>query len=288
VPPELRSPTVRRRELGALLRRLRLERDLTVEQAAERLLFSASKLSRIETGSRAATLRDVRDMCNLYEVNDPAERERMSRLATEGKQRGWWQSYDLDYFATYVDLEQTATSLSYYHTTVVPGLLQTVDYAMSMFAGSSLPMEYTPERRDQLIDVRLRRQQVLTRDSPPLLIAVLDEAVLHREVGGPKVMADQLSRLVEASAMPNVVLRVIPFGAGAHPAMDNLFTIIDFVGSMPSVVYVEGLMGWLYLEREPEVARYKQVFEHLNSIALTPRETIELISGVGARYNGAS
>jgi transcriptional regulator with XRE-family HTH domain len=287
VPPELRSPTVRRRELGSLLRRLRLERDLTVEQAAERLLFSASKLSRIETGSRAATLRDVRDMCDLYEVNDPAERERMSRLATEGKQRGWWQSYDLDYFATYVDLEQTATSLSYYHTTVVPGLLQTVDYAMSMFAGSSLPMEYTPERRDQLIDVRLRRQQVLTRDLPPLLIAVLDEAVLHREVGGPKVMADQLSRMVEASAMPNVILRVIPFSAGAHPAMDNLFTIIDFVGSMPSVVYVEGLMGGLYLEREPEVARYKEVFEHLNSIALTPRETIELMSEVGARYNSA-
>jgi transcriptional regulator with XRE-family HTH domain len=111
-----------------------VERDLTVEQAAELLMFSASKLSRIETGSRAATLRDVRDMCDLYEVSDPAERDRMSRLATEGKQRGWWQSYDLDYFATYVDLEQTATSLSYYHTTVVPGLLQTVDYAMSMFA----------------------------------------------------------------------------------------------------------------------------------------------------------
>jgi transcriptional regulator with XRE-family HTH domain len=288
VPPELRSPTVRRRELGALLRRLRAERGLTVEQAAEHLLFSASKLSRIETGSRAATLRDVRDMCDLYEVSDPAERERMSRLATEGKQRGWWQSYDLDYFATYVDLEQTATSLSYYHTTVVPGLLQTVDYAMSMFAGSSLPMEYTPERRDQLIDVRLRRQQVLVRDAPPLLTVVLDEAVLHREVGGPKVMAAQLRRLAEASAMPNVTLRVIAFGAGAHPAMDNLFTIIEFGDSMPSVVYVEGLMGWLYLEREHEVARYKRVFEHLNSIALTPRETIELMAEVGARYNSAS
>jgi hypothetical protein len=261
---------------------------MTVEQVAAELLCSPSKVSRMETGSRAATLRDVRDLCDLYEVTDPAERERMSRLASEGKQQGWWQSYDLDYFATYVDLEQAANSLSYYHTTVVPGLLQTVDYAMAMFAGSSLPREYTPERRDQLIAVRLRRQQVLTRDPPPRLNAVLDEAVLRREVGGPKVMAGQLHRLIEASALPNVTLRVIPFGAGAHPAMDNLFTLIEFADSTPSVVYVEGLMGWLYLEREHEVARYEQVFEHLYSIALPPRETIDLMSEVAASYNSAS
>ena len=286
MPPELRSPTVRRRELGALLRRLRVERDLTVEQAAEHLLFSASKLSRIETGARAATLRDVRDMCDLYEVSDPAERERMSRLATEGKQRGWWQSYDLDYFATYVDLEQAATSLSYFNSSIIPGLLQTVDYAKAMHAGS-LPSEFSLQRRDQLIDVRLRRQQVLTRDSPLKLDAVFDEAVLRRVVGAPDVMQAQLRHLVDVAAMPNVTLRAIPFSAGAHPAVENIFVILKFGESAPTVVYVEGLMGWLYLEREQEVARYEQVFEHLHSIALSPRETIDLISEIGLQYNSA-
>src|SRR6266852_4374594 len=125
--PEVRSPTVRRRELGALLRKLRLENGLTVEQAAERLLFSMSKLSRIETGHGVATLRDVRDLCDLYGVTDEAERDRMMNLAREGKQQAWWQSYDLD-FGTYVGLEADATAIQRYQSIVIPGLLQTADY----------------------------------------------------------------------------------------------------------------------------------------------------------------
>jgi transcriptional regulator with XRE-family HTH domain len=284
---------------------MRLDHGLTVEQVADQMLCSPSKVSRMETGQRGATPRDVRDLCRIYGLADAAEVQRLMGLAREGKQQAWWQPFELDYFATYVDLEQVATKLSYYHTTVVPGLLQTMDYAKAMFAGA-LPaqspsppgqspgperrdqvIEHPPERRDQLIDVRLRRQQVLTRDSPPSLSVVLDEAVLHRVVGGPKVMCLQLQRLVEASHMPNVTLRVIPFGVGAHAAMDNIFTVLDFNGAVPSVVYVEGLMGWLYLEREAEVARYKRVLEHLTEIALSPRETIDLIAELGARYNSA-
>ncbi len=305
--PDVRSPTLRRRELGVRLRSMRFDHGFTVEQVAEQLLCSPSKVSRMETGQRAATLRDVRDLCRIYGVTDQAEITRLMDLAREGKQQAWWQPYDLDYFATYVDLEQAATGLSYYHTTVMPGLLQTVDYARAMFAWS-LPtghpagyfaehpqqrrdhlIEYTPERRDQLIDVRLRRQrQLLTRDPAPDLVAVLDEAVLHRVVGGPAIMGAQLRHLVEASLMPNLALQVIPFAAGAHPAMDNIFTILEFDDTAPSVVYVEGLMGWLYLEREQEVARYRQVLEHLRSIALPPQETIELITEMGARYDSAS
>jgi transcriptional regulator with XRE-family HTH domain len=286
---------------------MRLEHGLTVEQVAEQLLCSPSKVSRMETGQRAATLRDVRDLCGIYGVTDQAEITRLMDLAREGKQQAWWQPYDLDYFATYVDLEQAATGLSYYHTTVVPGLLQTVDYARAMFAWS-LPtgqlgahlaehpqdrrdnlIEYTPERRDQLIDVRVRRQrQLLTRDPAPDLVAVLDEAVLHRVVGGPAIMGAQLRHLVEASARSNLALQVIPFGLGAHPAMDNIFTILEFEGAAPSIVYVEGLMGWLYLEREQEVARYGQVLEHLRSVALSPQETTELIKEISVRYDGAS
>jgi transcriptional regulator with XRE-family HTH domain len=285
--PEVRSPTLRRRELGARLRALRLEQALTVEQVAERLLCSPSKVSRMETGQRGATLRDIRDLCRIYGVVDHAQVTRLMDLAREGKQQGWWQPYELDYFATYVDFEQAASTLSWYQSSTVPGLLQTVDYAKAMYKGS-LPSEFTPERADELIEVRLRRQQILTSEGPLRLSAVCDEAVLRRVVGGPAVMAAQLQRLSEAANMPNVTLQVIPYSVGAHPAMDNNFDILEFEDVASPVVYVEGLMGWLYIEREHEVARYQQVFEHLRGIALDPQETIELIAEIGAQYNSTS
>lgn len=289
--PEVRSPTLRRRELGTRLRTMRLAHGLTVEQVAEELLCSPSKVSRMETGQRAATGRDVRDLCRIYGVLDDAEVALLMDMAREGKQQAWWQPYELEYFATYVGLEQAATSLSYYMSAVVPGLLQTADYARAIIAGG-LPSEFNPsefnvERRDDLIDVKLRRQQVLTRDPPLRISVVLDEAVLHRVVGGPAVMAAQLRHLVEMSAMPNVAVQVIPFAAGAHPAMDDLFTILDFQDVAPPLVYIEGLMGWLYIEREHEVARYRRIFEHLRSIALSPQETTELIAVLGGKYNTA-
>jgi transcriptional regulator with XRE-family HTH domain len=283
--PEVRSPTVRRRELGALLRALRQELGLTVEQVAAELLCSPSKVSRMETGHRGATARDIRDLCDLYGVTDKALRDRMTTLAAEGKQPGWWQSYELD-FATYVGLEQAAVTLCYYQSTIVPGLLQTMDYARAMHKGS-LPAEFTPERADELIEVRLRRQQVLTRDPPLQLYAVCDEAVLRRVVGGPAVMAAQLRHLGEAARMRNVTLQVIPNDMGAHPAMDNMFNIVEFGDVAPSVVYVEGLMGGLFIERPQDVTRYQQVFKYLRDIALDPQETIELLAEIGAQYNSA-
>ena len=279
--PEVRSPTVRRRELGALLRKLRLEKGLTVEQAAAQLLFSMSKLSRIETGHGVATARDIRDLCALYGVTEEAERERLTSLAREGKQSGWWQSYDLD-FSTYVGLEAAATELRYYQSTIVPGLLQTADYARAMIE-VSVP-RLTPERMDELIEVKLTRQHVLSRAEPLRLWAVLDEAALHRVVGGPAVMAAQLGRLAQATGHPNVTVQVIPYGAGAHPAMDSTFNILEFGSSVPSVVYVEGLVGWIYLDRSTEIARYQQVFEFLCSLALSPRESLELITEVGKEH----
>jgi transcriptional regulator with XRE-family HTH domain len=276
--PEVRSPTVRRRELGALLRKLRTENGLTVEQAAERLMVSASKLSRMETGHGIATPRDIRDLCDLYGVTGKAERDRMMELAREGKQPGWWQSYDLDYFATYVGLEAEAVGIKYYQSAIVPGLLQTPSYARAMHQVGIPP--FTPERIDELIEVRLMRQRLLERDPPIRLDVVLDEAVLHRLVGGPAVMSAQLDQLKVLSKRPNVTMRVIPYGVGAHPAMDSTFNILEFTGPVASVVYVEGLVGWIYVERPPEVQRYRQVFEHLCKIALSPKESIKLMTGV--------
>lgn len=280
---DVRSPTLRRRELGARLRELRLARGLTVEQVSEQLLCSPSKVSRMETGHRGATLRDVRDLCQIYGLTDTAQVEYLMGLVREAKQQAWWQSYDLDY-ATYVGLEQAATTLCYYQSTIVPGLLQTVGYARAMHEGS-MPAEFTPARVDALIEVRMRRQQVLTRDPPMQLRVVLDEAVLHRVVGGPEVMAGQLRHFNTIAKRPNVTLQVIPFSVGAHPAMENMFNIIEFGDVAPHVVYVEGLMGWLFLERENDVTRYVQVFKYLCELALDPKDTIELISEVGARYD---
>lgn len=279
------SPTVRRRELGAMLRALRNQRGMTVEQVAAGLLCSPSKVSRMETGQRGATARDIRDLCELYQVTDPAQREHLAKLAAEGKQQGWWQSYELDYFATYVGLEEDASATKNFQSTTVPGLLQTADYARAMHE-SGVP-EFTPERIDQFIQARLKRQESLTKDSPLRLWAILDEPVLHRLVGGFRVMRDQLQRMVGAAQLPNVTIQVIPFSAGAHPAMESSFDILEFGSATPSLVYVEGLIGFMYLERPQDLLRYEEVFERLSEVALSPQESIELIAETTARYDRA-
>lgn len=283
--PKVRSPTVRRRELGALLRALRNEKGLTVEQVAERLLCSPSKVSRMETGHGVATPRDIRDLCELYGVTDEADRERLKLLAREGKQAGWWQGYDLDYFATYVGLEAEAAGIKYFQSTIVPGLIQTPDYARAMHE-AGIP-KFSPERIDQLIEVRLTRQRLLERDQSLRLDAMLDEAVLHRVVGGPAVMRAQLEQLIEVSKRPNVTIQVIPYAAGAHPAMDSTFNILEFTGGVASVVYVEGLVGWIYVERPQDIDRYQQVFEHLRTVALSPQDSIKLLARIVAEYNNS-
>jgi hypothetical protein len=240
----------------------------------------------METGQRGATARDMRDLCDLYEVSDPAERARMARLAAEGKQQGWWQSYELDsYFATYVGLEQEAIEIRNFQSTTVPGLLQTADYARAIHESGG--PTFTSEQIDKLIEVRLTRQQALTKNSPLKFWAVLDEPVLHRLVGGYHVMRDQLQRMVEAAQLPNVTIQIIPFSAGAHPAMESSFDILEFGAVAPSLVYVEGLIGYLYLERPQDLQRYQQTFERLRDIALSPQESIELIAGTATRYNRA-
>lgn len=280
--PEVRSPTVRRRELGALLRALRTQKGLTVEQVAASLLCSPSKVSRMETGHAGATLRDIRDLCALYGVTDEAERDRMRQLAVEGRKPGWWQSYELSQFADYVGLETDAVSVKNYQSILIPGLLQTAHYARAV--NEVVIPKPDPERLDELTEVRLRRQDRLTRDPPLCFRVVLDEAALHRVIGSPTVMEAQLRQLAEMSCLPNVTLQVIPYSAGAHPAMDSTFNILEFAGSVPSVVYVEGLVGWIYMKRPQEIARYNRVFERLCDAAWSPEESIELVKKTAALH----
>ncbi len=274
--PEVRSPTVRRRELGALLRALRTGKGLTVEQVAERLLCSPSKVSRMETGHGAATPRDIRDLCDLYGVIDEAERERLMALAREGKQTGWWQSYDLGY-ATYAGLEAEAVAISAFQSSVVHGLLQTAYYARAGHEGA-MP-RLSPDQIEMQIEAKLTRQGILTRDNnPPCFSVVLDEAALHRMVGGRQVMAAQLAKILDISALPNITVQVLPYDVGAHPAVESNFTIVELPNPTPGVVFVEGLIGSTYLERPEDLKRYHEIFNRLQSIALSPKDSSDLIA----------
>ena len=279
---EARSPVLRRRELGAKLRALRTEAGMTVEQVAENLLCSPSKVSRLETGHRSASARDIRDLCDLYRV-DPAQREHLTELARETKAQAWWQPYDLPY-ATYVGLEAEAICISDYEPGVFPGLLQTPDYARVIHE-QAMP-KLSSDVIEQRIEVRLVRQAALTREepAPPKLDAIIDEAVLHRPVGGPKVMSAQISRVIEACELPNVTVRILPFAAGAHPALDSTFILLEFEESVPGVVYVEGLVGHLFLERASDVQRYRQVFERLRTTSLNEQKSLDLMSSWRAMY----
>jgi transcriptional regulator with XRE-family HTH domain len=281
---EVRSPTVRRRELGALLRKLRTEKGLTVEQAADRLLFSMSKLSRMETGHGVATPRDVRDLCDLYGVTDEAERDHMMQLAAEGKRQAWWQSYDLGY-ATYVGLEAEAVSISAFQSSVVHGLLHTADYARAGDEGA-MP-RFSPERIEMQIEAKLTRQRILTRVTPPAFSVVLDEAALHRVVGGREVMAAQLAKILDMSTLPHVNVQVLPFEIGAHPAAESNFTILELPSPNRGVVYVEGLIGSTYIERDDDLARYQIIFRKLESIALSPQGSRDLIGKFLRDYEGS-
>jgi hypothetical protein len=231
----------------------------------------------METGQRGATLRDVRDLCDLYEIGDAGERDRLMTLAREAKQQAWWQRYDLPY-STYVGMEAEAVAISGFQSTVVPGLLQTAEYARAQHEGT-MP-RLSDDEIDRQIEAKLTRQRLLALPEPPCFNAVLDEAALRRLVGGPKVIAAQLGRLVEAAELPNVTIQVVPFAIGAHPGGESNFTILDMAPPTPGLVFVEGLIGSIYLERPEDLERYHRVFARLQSIALSPAGSIGLIARI--------
>ncbi len=275
------SPTVRRRELGALLKALRIAKGWTAEQVADRLLISTSKLSRLETGQRGASARDVRDLCDLYEVGDE-QRQRLLDLAMEGKQRAWWQPLALPY-STYVGLEAEAASISDYGLGIMPGLLQTADYARAV-VHAAVP-KWVPEVVEQRVQGRMARQQLLHADHAPHFEAVVDESVLHRVVGSAAVMQAQLERLLELSGLPNVTLRVIRYEAGALPAGNNKFIILQFAQpTVSDVVFIEGLTGDLYLDDPRDVEIYNTTFRTLVDLAASPDATRDIIAAMIPSY----
>ncbi len=276
------SPTVRRRELAVSLRGLRASAGMTVEEVATRLLCSASKISRMETGQRAASQRDVRDLCVIYGVSDPGEQERLMSLARASKEPGWWQEFeDLGSppYTFYIGLEDQADSISTFHSSIVPALFQTKEYAQAVIRGI-LP-KISEEVLQTRVTARLKRQERLDEARPPRVIAVLDEAVLHRHVGNAKIMAAQIQKLVEITSRQDVAIQVIPYESGAHPGMDSSFVLLEFSDPpLPGLVYVEGLVGQLYLERENDLERYREALTHMRALALDPESSAQLMDKV--------
>ncbi|MEU9777614.1 helix-turn-helix transcriptional regulator [Streptomyces sp. NPDC047968] len=279
------NPTVRRRRLGQELRRLRELKGMTAEEVAERLLVSQSKISRLENGRRSISQRDVRDLCGVYEVEDHRIVDSLMQMAKDSRQQGWWHAFGDIPYSVYIGLETDAASLRVYESLIVPGLLQTRDYAQAVITG--MWPEATPSEIDKRIQVRLKRQDRLTDPDNPLRFwAVIDEALLRRAVGSPAIMAEQLLHLAELSERPHVTLQVLPFEVGAHPGMYGKFAILEFQDAMDaSVVYLEGVTSDLYLERAADVQSYEIMYEHLRAEALSAEQSRDFILKTAQSYH---
>jgi transcriptional regulator with XRE-family HTH domain len=281
------NPTLRRRELGFLLRQLRTERGFSIEEVTERAMFSTTKLSRLETGRVGASPRDIRDLCIVYGITDTAERDRLMALAREGKQRAWWQQYDLPY-ATYVGLETEAATISDYNTDIVPGPLQTEAYARAIFEAADPPLDHAAI--EQRTEARMRRQALLTRDDAALsrYTVIIDEGALHRPIGGAAVMRAQLARIIEVAGLPKVTFQIIPLSVGAHPGLQSNFVILEFNKlEVNDVVYVEGAVGNIYLESSADLMRYKRILSRLYSIALDSEGSVAIATRIAQTYENA-
>jgi transcriptional regulator with XRE-family HTH domain len=281
VMAERRAPSVRSRQLAAELRRLRGESALTGEEAAARLGWSPAKISRLETARTVVSPTDLQALLDLYEISGQ-HRDRLTGLGRTARQRGWWDAYaDMlgPEYATLIALEADAESASWYAAQIVPGLLQTEEYAREIIRSTLLISP--PGEIERRVRVRMSRQRVLTGGAPLRLAVILDEAALHRVVGGTEVMRAQLRHLTQAAGQPNIDLRVLPSAAGAHPAVMGEFTILRFPEVVaPDVVYLENMTSNLYVEREAEVFRYSMAFDRLNTLALGAEDSIASISGL--------
>jgi transcriptional regulator with XRE-family HTH domain len=270
---------VRARQLAAELRRLRDVATLTGEEAANRLGWSPSKVSRIETGQTAPSAADLRQILDLYEVAG-TQRERLELLSRSAGQRGWWDAYSDTLGPEYtalIALEAEAESVRWYAPMLVPGLLQTERYARAVISAGLLIAP--PGEIDRRVQVKMTRQRVVTRDGPLRLDVVIDEAAVLRMVGNAEVMREQLAHLTAMAAQPNVTLQVLPLVAGAHPATTGEFTILGFPGLVaPDVVYLENMTSDLYVEREAEVYRYGMAFDRLRALALAPENSAAFLA----------
>ena len=270
------TPTMRQRELGRRLGELRNHNGLTVEDVAEKLLCSTTKISHLETGARRPSPRDVRDLCDVYQVDESTKVELMS-LTQGAREQVWWTQYEDLNLDPYLGLEEAATAITSYTTYYLPALLQTEEYTRAVIETIAPKMD--PDIFRQRVEVRMRHQQVLEGDNPPRYRVLLDEAVLHRRVGGPGLMAAQLDKVLDAAQTGKATIQIIPFDAGVLAAQDSNFVLLEFgeESDITPIVFVEGLTGNQYFERSAHIGRYREAIEYLRDSALSLRDSISRI-----------
>ncbi|MGW5125545.1 helix-turn-helix domain-containing protein [Streptomyces sp. NPDC004069] len=260
--------TTRRRQLGAMLRKLRARKGMTLEEAGRLVDVSKATVSRYETQAGPVKWIVVDALCREYGATD-SEREAVVRLAKDAKQQGWWSSFAdsiPESMNLLLTLEDEAVREDHFSCVYVPGLLQTRAYSTALQKANEIPLQ--PSEIERLVDIRMKRQEILNRPKPPRLWAILDESVIRRVVGSPETMKEQLGRLLQANESPHITLQVLPFSKGAHSAALGSFVILGGTESALDVVYVDFHTGSLFLEKDEELERYRLAFEYLRAQAL--------------------
>ncbi|TXS51850.1 helix-turn-helix domain-containing protein [Streptomyces sp. t39] len=271
------GPTTRRRQLGADLRRLRERRGLTLEEAGARVGISKATLSRYERKEGAVKWPAVEALCREYEATD-AEREALVELAKGARIQGWWHSLAdpiPESMNLMLTLEDEVVREDHYACMYVPGLLQTRAYAEAVHRASE--MRCSEAEITHMVDIRMKRQELLNREAPPHIWAVIDEAVIRRVVGGPSAMREQLDHLLSLMASPNLTVQVLPFAGGAHAAAVGSFVVLGGPSPELDVVYVDIIGGGLFMEKPEELERYRLAFDYLRAQALDIPASVALL-----------
>jgi len=272
------SPSMRRRRLAAELRQLRNNNDFSIDDVAGTLKWPTSKISRIENRQVGISTRDLRKMLDLYQVKDQSYRDGLLEIARRATERGWWQSYTggvvSSSYANLIGLEAEAATIRTYEPELVPGLLQTADYARAVIRAGR-PAD-TSQEIDRRVEVRLERQEILVRSEPPppKVSVVLNEGVLLRRVGSAEIMRAQIEHLMRKRDRGNVVVQILPFSTGAHPAMVGPFKMLTFPDPAdPGVVNVENPTGAHALERPEEIQAYEEIWGAIQAKAISPDDS---------------
>ncbi len=281
-PGDAPGPTVARMILGIQLHRMREAAGISPDQAGYEIRASRSKISRMENGQVRFKERDVTDLLTLYGITDDKTRDGLVALAKQANTPGWWARYGdilTDWFELYLGLETAASVIRTFELQFVHGLFQTEDYARAVTVlGHTAAPKDEIERR---VNVRLKRQDLLTGAKPPQVWSVIDEGALRRPVGGPAVMRAQLEHLIEVSALRQVTIQVVPFARGGHAAAGGSFTILRFGDpDVPDVVYLEQLTSALYLDKREDLDHYMEVMNHLSTEALTPAQSTRFLADI--------
>ncbi|WP_329589250.1 helix-turn-helix domain-containing protein [Streptomyces sp. NBC_01362] len=287
--PSVKPSTVLGRQLGDELRRFREQAGLSTAEAAEVLDCTKGKISRIENGHVPVRTPDLIALIHAYDVAEPEARERLASLARTANRRrreGWWHQYGsvlADTYRDYIEMETICDGIKTFQVQLVPGLLQTPDYGRAVTVASRAWQ--TPEEIDQFVQVRLARQERLAGDDPLELWAVLAEGVLHQQVGGQAVMHDQLDHLANLAERPNITVQVLPFSRGAHPGMFGPYLLLSFPRvSALDLVLTETPTGNIWMERESEVSRYRDLFDDARTSALPPTDSLSLIRRIAKEH----